>query len=60
MRVIDFLTDAATKPVVTEDKSKSPKALPPTPTDGTLVGQKSDGAAPGAAGAQPQPASTTP
>jgi hypothetical protein len=63
MRVIDFLTDAATKPVVTDDKSKNPKALPPTPTDGSLVGQKSDAAAQGAAPAtngQPQAATTAP
>lgn len=59
MRVIDFLTDAATKPVVTEDKSKNVQPLPATPTDGTLIGQKSDGAAQGTAtapNAQPQAA----
>lgn len=42
MRVIDFLTDAATKPVVTADKAKDVKALPPTPTDGKMIGERSD------------------
>lgn len=51
MRVIDFLTEAATKPVVTEDKSKDVKPLPATPTDGKLVGQAADGA-PQAGGTQ--------
>ncbi|MBN3820807.1 DUF2589 domain-containing protein, partial [Paraburkholderia sp. Se-20369] len=39
MRVIDFLTDAATKPAVTADKATAVKPLPATPTDGTLVGE---------------------
>jgi len=56
MRVIDFLTDAATKPVVTEDKSKDVKALPATPTDGKLIGETAAGGATQAAGGQPQPA----
>ncbi|MFP3247130.1 MAG: DUF2589 domain-containing protein [Paraburkholderia sp.] len=51
MRVIDFLTEAATKPVVTEDKSKDVKPLPTTPTDGKLIGEApAAGAAPAAAG----------
>ncbi|KVN11533.1 DUF2589 domain-containing protein [Burkholderia stagnalis] len=50
MRVIDFLTDAATKPAVTADKAKEVKPLPATPTDGTLVGETS-GSGAGAAGA---------
>jgi hypothetical protein len=53
MRVIDFLTEAATKPVVTEDKSKDVKPLPTTPTDGKLVGEApAAAAAPAASGAQ--------
>ncbi|KVO41267.1 DUF2589 domain-containing protein [Burkholderia ubonensis] len=58
MRVIDFLTDAATKPVVAADKAKDVKPLPATPTDGKLIGETSgagalgDGAA--AAGAPAQ------
>ncbi|WP_029226733.1 DUF2589 domain-containing protein, partial [Burkholderia ubonensis] len=39
MRVIDFLTDAATKPVVAADKAKDVKPLPATPTDGKLIGE---------------------
>ncbi|KWD05998.1 hypothetical protein WM34_21910 [Burkholderia ubonensis] len=41
MRVIDFLTDAATKPVVAADKAKDVKPLPATPTDGKLIGETS-------------------
>jgi hypothetical protein len=53
MRVIDFLTEAATKPVVTEDKSKDVKPLPTTPTDGKLIGEApAAAAAPAASGAQ--------
>nr|WP_230461663.1 MULTISPECIES: DUF2589 domain-containing protein [Burkholderia cepacia complex] len=60
MRVIDFLTEAATKPVVAADKAKDVKPLPATPTDGKLIGETSsagtgasgDGAA--AAGAPAQ------
>nr|WP_232484286.1 DUF2589 domain-containing protein [Burkholderia ubonensis] len=49
MRVIDFLTDAATKPVVAADKAKDVKPLPATPTDGKLIGETS-GAGTGASG----------
>ncbi|HYS65143.1 MAG TPA: DUF2589 domain-containing protein [Paraburkholderia sp.] len=56
MRVIDFLTDAVTKPVVTEDRSKDVKPLPSTPTDGKLIGEAAAGGATQAAGGQPQPA----
>nr|WP_232490607.1 DUF2589 domain-containing protein [Burkholderia ubonensis] len=60
MRVIDFLTEAATKPVVAAEKAKDVKPLPATPTDGKLIGETSsagtgasgDGAA--AAGAPAQ------
>jgi len=52
MRVIDFLTDAATKPVVTEDKAKDVKPLPATPTDGKLVGETTQ-ASTQASGQQP-------
>nr|WP_232442182.1 DUF2589 domain-containing protein [Burkholderia ubonensis] len=41
MRVIDFLTEAATKPVVAADKAKDVKPLPATPTDGKLIGETS-------------------
>lgn len=34
MRVIDFLTDAATKPVITKENSEKLAPLPPTNTDG--------------------------
>ncbi|VWC14596.1 hypothetical protein BDO18943_05476 [Burkholderia dolosa] len=56
MRVIDFLTEAATKPVVTEGNAKDVKPLPATPTDGKLIGDASGGsaAAPAAAGAGAQ------
>nr|WP_088508084.1 DUF2589 domain-containing protein [Burkholderia ubonensis] len=51
MRVIDFLTDAATKPVVAADKAKDVKPLPATPTDGKLIGETSGaGAGTGASG----------
>nr|WP_232454656.1 DUF2589 domain-containing protein [Burkholderia ubonensis] len=49
MRVIDFLTEAATKPVVAADKAKDVKPLPATPTDGKLIGETS-GAGTGASG----------
>ncbi|KVD39345.1 hypothetical protein BGV67_20715 [Burkholderia ubonensis] len=49
MRVIDFLTDAATKPVVAADKAKDVKPLPATPTDGKLIGETS-GTGTGASG----------
>ncbi|KWE64647.1 hypothetical protein WL77_19675 [Burkholderia ubonensis] len=49
MRVIDFLTDAATKPVVAADKAKDVKPLPATPTDGKLIGE-TPGAGAGASG----------
>lgn len=57
MRVIDFLTDAATKPAVTADKANEVKPLPATPTDGTLVGETSGS---GAAGGTPAQAGTHP
>ncbi len=40
MRVMEFLTDAATKPVVVKGKENDVKPLPATPTDGTMVGEK--------------------
>lgn len=64
MRVIDFLTEAATKPVVTDAKAKDVKPLPTTPTDGTLIGQSAaagggtgtgGGAGDNAPAPQPQP-----
>ncbi|WP_431824680.1 DUF2589 domain-containing protein [Burkholderia sp. F1] len=57
MRVIDFLTDAATKPVVAADKAQDVKPLPATPTDGKLIGETSGaGASGGGAPAADAPA----
>ena len=52
---MEFLTDAATKPVVVKGKENDVKPLPATPTDGTMVGEKvpAGGSAPAPAPANP-------
>jgi hypothetical protein len=55
MRVMEFLTNAATKPVVVKGKENEVKPLPATPTDGSMIGEKKAG---GNAPA-PAPAATT-